>query len=417
MLGAIILLTLSAGTAFLFTISSSTVKTLKTTYTNVGNTNASTTIKATKPLTIVLLGVDTGGAGRGTADSWNGNSDSQIVVTLNPQTDTTTMISMERDTMTNILDSNGNKVGYPQKMNAAYPLGYNTGDSTGQGLQTAVSYAMNTISAQAGIKIDNFVTLNFDGLINLVNAVGGIDIYNDPKMISNTAAYPNPNHEIFISDTEPQYTAVVPAGWQHINGEQALVYTRDRHHRVNGDFGRIAAQREVVTALMKKMLTLDNITQYQKFLTEVSNDFKTNIPITNQTLSSLLGYKDSFKKIVSIQYDLVSGMVNHTSYQFVPTNVYLAVQNAMRESLGESSDMTMNNNLITYESYFGQNSNSAYLMPSATVTENGTATVYGVDTNGKLVSINSTNSGKYISTNGTAVTSGTASNTSTSTSN
>lgn len=408
MIGAIILLTVGAAATYLSTVSTSTIKTLKTTYTRVGNENTTKILKATKPLTILLMGVDTGGAGRGNANSWDGNSDSQIVMTLDPKTDTTTMVSMERDTMTNILDENGNKVGRPMKMNAAYNLGYS--NSRSDGLQTAVSYAMNTIGEQSGIKINNFVVINFDGLVNLVNAVGGIDVYNDPKNIvpyETPALHPG---DIYIQNTEHAYTAFVKPGEQHINGEQALVYARDRDHRLNGDYGRIAAQREVIAALMNKLLTLDNVTQYQKFLNEASKDFKTNIPITAQTLTSLLGYKDCFKKIVSVQYqaypmsvpDPTTGI--KTSYQFMPSNVYLAIQNNIRKSIGESEETALDQNLITYENYF-ETKTPAYLMPSATVTENGNKIVYGINIHGTLVPINSSDSGEYVSASGGGLTS------------
>lgn len=409
MFGAIILLTIGAGFSYLYTISSSTIKTLGTTYTKVGTSDTTKTLKATKPLTILLMGVDTGGVGRGTSQSWDGNSDSQIVMTLNPKTNTTTMVSMERDTMTNIINSSGTIVGKSQKMNAAYNLGFATARSESEGLQNAVSFAMNTIGQQSGITLDNFVVVNFDGLINLVDAVGGIDVYNDPK---NIVSYEKPALHpgaIYIQDTEKGYTSYIEPGEQHLNGEQALVYSRDRHHRANGDYGRIAAQREVIAAIMKKVLALDNITQYQKLLNEASNDFKTNIPITSSTLTSLLGYKDSFKKVISIQYEAYGSEVygkngQKISYQFMPTNVYFAIQNNLRKSIGESEESTLNTNLITYENYFGS-SLSNYLMPSATVTENGKSSVYGVNIKGELETITSTNSGKYVSTNGTAISS------------
>ncbi len=392
MMAGIILLTVGAAATYLFTVSSSTVKTLKTTYTDVGKGNTAKTIKATKPLTILLMGVDTGGEGRGTATSWNGNSDSQIVMTLNPETDTTTMVSMERDTMTNILNADGNVAypGEPQKMNAAYPMGYNAGGKS-KGLETAVAYSMKTISEQSGINIDNFVTMNFDGLINLVDAVGGIDVNNDS------------GKTLYIYNTEPEYTATVPPGEQHINGEQALVFARDRDHLPNGDYGRAAHQREVLSALMKKILALDNITQYQKFLNEASKDFRTNIPITTSTLTSLLGYKDCFKKVVSVQYQGIGSMVNGVSYQFMPTNIYLAVQNAMLKSLGQPTITSINNNIITYESYFGADTTSTYYLPSATVTANGKVITYGIDTSGNFVKVNSANSGTYVSANGGSV--------------
>ena len=68
---------------------------------------------------------------------------------------------------------------------------------------------MKTIGAQTGINIDSFATVNFDGLVNMVDNVGGIDINNTT------------GQTLYISDTEPQYTAKVPPGKQHINGDQA----------------------------------------------------------------------------------------------------------------------------------------------------------------------------------------------------
>lgn len=390
MLGSIILVTAIAAGGYTMTVLNSTTKAFKTTYTQVGDKNTQQAIQATEPLTILLMGVDTGGAGRGTSDSWNGNSDSQILMTLNPKTHTTTMVSLERDTMTNILDSNG-KVVSTEKMNAAYPLGYNSG-SDSDGLKNAVSYAMTTIGEQTGIKIDNFATVNFDGLVNMVDNVGGIDINNTT------------GQTLYISDTEPEYTATVEPGKQHINGDQALVYTRDRHHLPNGDYGRAAHQREVIAALMKKILALDNITRYEQFLNEVSKDFRTNIPINTATITSLLGYKSCFDKIVSIQYEGVGEMVNGGSYQFMPTNIYLAMQNAMKKSLGEDTVTSLPSNLITYETMFGSSSTPFYYMPSATVTEKGKdAVVYGIDTKGALVKLDSSNSGKYVSTSGGSV--------------
>lgn len=418
MLGSIILVTGVAVAAYTMTVLNSTTQAFKMTYTNAGNKQAEQIIKATKPLTILVLGVDTGGTGRGTSDSWDGNSDSQILVTLNPKTQTTTMVSVERDTMTNILDGNGNIVSQ-EKLNAAYPLGYNAGGSS-NGLETAVSYTMKTIGEQTGVNIDNFITMNFDGLINLVNDVGGIDIVNDTNGVDayqSTAkgdkiTLPVTNQTvdsgaIYISDTEPAYTAYVPYysdnRLQHINGDQALVFARDRHTLPNGDYGRMAHQREVISALMKKLLSMDNITQYQKILTDASKDFKTNIPINASTITSLLGYKDCFKKVVSVQYEGVGNMVGGISYQFTPTNIYLALQNVMRKSLGEPLITTLPDSLVTYESTFGNGTSPQYYMPSATVTENGQSTVFGVDTEGNFVKINSTNSGQYVSTSGGGV--------------
>lgn len=357
---------------------------MKKTY--VESMPAERTIDTKKPLAIMLLGVDTGDSERGGAESWNGNTDSQIVLTLNPQTKTTTIISIQRDTMANILDDKGNNIS-KQKVNAAYPLGYMRA-----GISDAAKYALRTISAQSGIPIENFVALNMEGLVNLVDDVGGIDVVNDS------------GGDIYISNTEPQYKAVVPfigeGKKQHINGEQALVFSRDRYHLKNGDYGRSAHQRQVLQQLMTKILSINSITKYQTFLKNISNDFKTNISFDAKNLLSLIAYKDCFEKIVSIQYEGLGSMVTdslgrESSYQFIPTNVYLAVQNLLRKSMGNPIIQTLDDNLITYEKEFESKPNY-YCLPSVTVTEKGKNIIYGVDLNGNFVSITDENRSNYI---------------------
>lgn len=139
-------------------------------------------------------------------------------------------------------------------------------------------------------------------------------------------------------------------------------------------------------------------------MNEASKDFRTNIPINASTITSLLGYKDCFNKVVSVQYEGVGEMVDGGSYQFMPTDIYLAMQNIMKKSLDESTVTTLPSSLITYESVFGSGTTPFFYLPSATVTEKGKTTeTYGVDTQGNLVSLNSKNSGNYVSKSGGSV--------------
>ncbi|MGR5243160.1 LCP family protein, partial [Photobacterium damselae] len=75
---------------------------------------------------------------------------------------------------------------------------------------------------------------------------------------------------IYISNTEPEYKAYVPylSGnpKQLINGDQALVFAGDRDTLANGNYGHAAHQREVMTELMNKMLSLNSVFKYQSFL-------------------------------------------------------------------------------------------------------------------------------------------------------
>ena len=310
-------------------------------------------IKATKPLTILLMGVDTGDATR--SDLWSGQSDTMIVMTINPQTNTTTMVSLERDMLTNIVDKDGSVV-ETAKLNAAYASG---------GAVTAVA----TIQQQIGLGIDKYALINMNGLKDLVDAVGGIEV--DNKL----------GETISIEETEPDYTATVEPGKQHINGDQALVYARMRHQDPEGDIGRQARQREVITQIMGKILSLNSITKYEKILKAISGNMKTDFAVNGNSLKSLLGYKDAFQKMRSIKLQGIGEMIDGISYQVMPTDNLLSVQNALRLSLGQSAVKSLSSNIVTFENYYGGYASSATL-PTVTTTVNGKTTEKTLLTNG-----------------------------------
>lgn len=199
-----------------------------------------------------------------------------------------------------------------QKLNAAYAQG---------GAVDAVS----TIQQQIGLNIDKYALINMNGLKELVDAVGGVDVNNT---LGDT---------ISIAETEPEYTASVAPGKQHINGDQALVYTRMRHQDPEGDIGRQARQREVIEQLVGKILNLNSITKYQKILKAISGNMKTDFAVSGSSLKSLLGYKDAFKTIKSIKLQGVGEMISDISYQVMPADNLLAAQNALRLSLGKET--------------------------------------------------------------------------------
>ena len=174
-------------------------------------------IEATQPLTILLMGVDTGNIER--TDPWEGNSDSMILLTVNPKTKKTTMISLERDILTKIQHKDGTVT--EEKLNAAY---------AGGGAELAIS----TIQDMMNIHIDRYVMVNMHGLQRMVDAVGGITV-------NNTLGFP-----ISIQDQEPFNKISVGVGQQHLNGEEALVYSRMRYQDPEGDYGRQKRQREVI---------------------------------------------------------------------------------------------------------------------------------------------------------------------------
>lgn len=172
----------------------------------------------TEPFYVILIGTDVDD------DSEVGRSDTNIVVRVDPTTDTLTMISIPRDTMIEV-DGYGTC-----KFNAAY---------TYNGVAGTIQEANELLD----IEISHYVEVNFETLVELVDAIGGVDLYVD-STINNAAASS-------YSDS----TIVIEEGYQHLDGEAALTYARCRYY-VDGDFTRTSHQRTLVEAMITKVMDL-----------------------------------------------------------------------------------------------------------------------------------------------------------------
>ena len=291
--------------AYGLTILNQSTNALSKTYKGIGGEN--NVIAENKPMTILLMGVDTGSGSR--EDQWVGNSDTMILVTVNPQTSETTIMSLERDILTNITQD-GETV--QAKLNAAYAQG-------------GAELAIETIQDLMNIHIDRYAMINMKGLVQLVDKVGGITV-NNPF-----------DFDISIEENEPEYTAKIPPGRQEIDGEQALVYSRMRYQDPEGDYGRQKRQREVIEKIIKKILTLDGLSNYQGIIEAVSDNMQTNISLDTDSLMQLMGYRDALK---NIRMEQLKGedatLADGGSYQIVTSEHLLKMQNILRKSLGLS---------------------------------------------------------------------------------
>ena len=291
--------------AYGLTILNQSTNSLSKTYKGIGDEN--NLIAENKPMTILLMGVDTGSGSR--EDQWVGNSDTMILVTVNPQTRETTIMSLERDILTNITQD-GETV--QAKLNAAYAQG-------------GAELAIKTIQDLMNIHIDRYAMINMKGLVQLVDKVGGITV-NNPF-----------DFDISIEENEPEYTAKIPPGRQEIDGEQALVYSRMRYQDPEGDYGRQKRQREVIEKIIKKVLTLDGLSNYQGIIEAVSDNMQTNISLDTNSLMQLMGYRDALK---NIRMEQLKGedatLADGGSYQIVTSEHLLKMQNILRKSLGLS---------------------------------------------------------------------------------
>lgn len=324
---AIVGLTLGAGLIYGASLLNFSTGTISKTYKQLDGEKEITPIDAIEPLTILLMGVDMDQATRG-GDWEGGRSDSMILVTVNPKTKETNMMSLTRDIMVEIAEANGESSGTVEKLNHSYSYGQ-------------APMAIATIEKMMDINIDHYIEINMDGLVELVDAVGGIEV-------NNTLGFP-----ISISEHEPAYTSIVQPGKQLVNGDQALVYARMRYDDPEGDIGRQRRQREVITAIIKKLLQLDGLTQYKKILTAISNNMRTNIEISPATIPSLLGYKDSVSKLNSYQLRGVDQMVDEIYYQLPTSEHLLEMQNILKKSIGLEEKTDLVTNVKVYEGQMG----------------------------------------------------------------
>ncbi|MDW8726428.1 LCP family protein [Streptococcus suis] len=324
---AIIGLTVGAGLIYGASLLNFSTDAISKTFKQLDGEEKITPIDATEPLTILLMGVDMDQATRG-GDWEGGRSDSMILVTVNPKTKETNMMSLTRDIMVEIAEASGESSGTVEKLNHSYSYGQ-------------APMAIATIEKMMDINIDRYIEINMDGLVELVDAVGGIEV-------NNTLGFP-----ISISEHEPAYTSIVQPGKQLVNGDQALVYARMRYDDPEGDIGRQRRQREVITAIIKKLLQLDGLTQYKKILTAISNNMRTNIEISPATIPSLLGYKDSVSKLNSYQLRGVDQMVDEIYYQLPTSTHLLEMQNVLKKSIGLEENTDLVTNVKVYEGQMG----------------------------------------------------------------
>ena len=227
----------------------------------------------TEPFTILLMGIDS--TDEVLTKNAIANGDTLILVTFNPKTLNATMLSIPRDSYVPIACWSGkpeNKITHA----AAY----------------GNDCMIHTIEDYFDVNIDYYAKINFKGLVKLVDAVGGVEVD-----VEKTLCTDNSNREGEVCIHE---------GHQTLNGEQALVYARNRKQLANGDFGRAQHQQIIVKALINKMKNITEVTKFMDILNTVSNSMDTNLT-TKQILSFYNVGKDIIKKSLSSdEADLVN---------------------------------------------------------------------------------------------------------------
>ncbi len=274
-------------------------KTIESKNTNL-NLSSNKTLK--EPFTILLMGVDSTENNINATDSFNG--DTLMLITLNPKTLNATVFSIPRDLYVPISCRKGAKA----KINSSTVGG--------------TTCVLETIEDLIDIKIDYYAKINFRGVVDLVDALKGIDVEVTNKFCE--------------QDSERSYANQIclDKGYQHLNGEQALAYARHRHTLPTGDLMRIQNQQLIVEAMSKKLLSLNTVTDFKDILSAISNNIVTNLS-REQILSSYNILKNMVINLLSSQDALV---IEKAYLEVYDMNVYNEKSGLYLSSLGYYED-------------------------------------------------------------------------------
>src|SRR5579859_718879 len=207
-------------------------------------------------LNILLLGTD---ARVGEEIS---RTDVMIVVHVDPQANRISMLSLPRDLWVTIPGYGKNRI------NAAYPIGEKR---VGKGAGPAL--AKETVSNLLNIPIDHFVLINFQGFKALIDRLNGVYI-DVPKPIDDPK-YPMDEYAGDVRTMKIHFDA----GWQWMDGTQALIYARTRHG--DSDFERNQRQQQILVAAFNRMRDqglLTNLTSLDEYTSVLRDYIRFDIP-------------------------------------------------------------------------------------------------------------------------------------------
>lgn len=241
-----------------------------------------------EPFYMMIIGSDS------RDDDMGQRSDTNIVARIDPTTSTITLISIPRDTAINI---DGNV----EKFNAAYNY---------DGAQGAIEAANELL----GVKMSHYVEVDFAGLVDLIDSVGGVEV--DVPMR--------------IEDADAGGT--IEAGVQTLDGEDALIFARSRSY-TTGDFQRSTNQRILIEGFINKVMDIP-ATEIPGLVKEVAKCITTDMDLTD-----ILGYVQMFQdsENLTIYSTMIpSTTADHNKVSYVVCDI--ASLQKMMEVVNEGGD-------------------------------------------------------------------------------
>ena len=244
-----------------------------------------------EPFTLLLLGIDQ-------SEGDKGRSDTIILLSVNPETKTTKMLSIPRDTRTEIIGR-----GTTEKINHSYAYG-------------GVKMTVETVENFINVPIDYYATVNMASFAKIVDTVGGIEVNNDMDLKTDAGNFPK--------------------GKVKLDGDDALIFSRIRHEDPRGDFGRQTRQRLVLEAIMAKAKNPKILLSINEVLDIAGDSIKTNL-----TESDIMKFPKLYSKIGSsieqLQFTKGSGKIIDGLWYYVMDETEVdEISNSLNDNLNST---------------------------------------------------------------------------------
>lgn len=187
-----------------------------------------------------------------------------------------------------------------------------------------IRYLSALISYSFGTPIDFYAQVNLDGFVNIVNAIGGVDVY-----IQEDMDYEDPVQDLYIH---------LKQGHQHLDGEKAEQFIRFRYGYIAADIARIDAQKIFMTAFIKKILSLEGIMNIDSLIGEIANNLRTNINFSDAMYFATNALGIDLSKIVMLTMPGSSTYKDNISYYSIAEDALVEYVNTYLNQYNEPLD-------------------------------------------------------------------------------
>lgn len=250
-------------------------------------------LKNTEKINVLLLGIDAEG-------DQVGRSDAMMVMQLEPITDKMKIVSIPRDTRTEIVGR-----GFEDKINHAFAFGVSD-----CGVPCGANMSIATVENLLDIDIDYYVSINMDGLVELVDELGTISVDNT------------------ISWSDGKYD--FPEGVVEMDGEKTKAFVRMRKKDPSGDFGRTERQRKVIEGIIQKGASAGSITKFTGMMDVLGQNMSTNMDFDDMK-KLFSNYRDTRRNVTEYMLSGKGTTIDGIYYLIIPDEEIAKVHQMLTE--------------------------------------------------------------------------------------